>query len=221
MARPHCARQFVARTDAGREHDHVGLQVAAVGELHAVRAAIRRRRSQRVLAACARSRPVLRSCCAARGRRRRRPAPPSGAARTRPRGFPAHVAQRLGAFQAQQAAADHHAALPRRRIRAWLPGLRWCGRRSSRRARGPAPAARRATSRWRAPACRRPALRRRPVVTVLARSIAHGLRVQRSTMPRARRSPARPATGRRPSCRRRIRTGARGRRPDAALRTAP
>jgi hypothetical protein len=62
----------------------------------------------------------------------RRPAPPSGAARIRPRGSPGHVAQRLGAFQAQQAAADHHAGLRAlRRIRASLPGLRWCGRRSS------------------------------------------------------------------------------------------
>ena len=64
------ARQLVARTNARGEHDHVGVEMrcrrrTACGACPSSPSTI----AVRVLAACAPSRPVLRSCCAARGRR--------------------------------------------------------------------------------------------------------------------------------------------------------
>ena len=116
----------------------------------------------RVLAGMHRARPAPRSCCAARA------PPPSSTCTAIRRGAnsttcvsQAHVAQRLRAFETEQAAADHRAASSSaRRIRASLRGPRSCGRRSSRRDRARHAAARTDRSRSRAPACRRRASRR-------------------------------------------------------------
>ncbi|MNS61706.1 hypothetical protein D3C72_947390 [compost metagenome] len=104
------ARQFVARTDAGGEHDHVGLQVRAVGEHHAVPRARAVDDLHRVAAGVhvqAQRLDAAAQCTAAafvdlHGHQARRELDHVR--------FQAHVAQRLGALQAQQAAAHHHAA---------------------------------------------------------------------------------------------------------------
>jgi hypothetical protein len=104
------ARQFVTRADAGGEDDHVGFQVRAVFEIHAMGVLLAIDDLDRVLLRMgghAQFLDLLAQHAAAafidlhRHQARRE---------FDHVGFQLQVAQGLGAFQAQQAAADHHAA---------------------------------------------------------------------------------------------------------------
>ncbi|MNS67103.1 hypothetical protein D3C72_1003440 [compost metagenome] len=184
----------------------------------------RRRRSRRCSCRCARSRPGLRSSGAACGRRLRRPAPPSGAARIPPhasagpcRAAPWRIPGRAGRRRLPRRSSSA------RRIPASLPGLRWCGRRSSPCGPCPAPAARRGRSRWPGSAChRRGSHRSTPSPCARrGRSPPHARSGAAACCCAARRSRPAPARGLPRTCPRRIRRGGRGRTRGAAPRTAP
>nr|GEU28124.1 hypothetical protein [Tanacetum cinerariifolium] len=103
------ARQHVARADAGREHDHVGVQVAAVGKLHSVGAIDAIDDCRGVFARVDRHAQFLdlaaqhagTAIVHLHGHQARR--------ELHHVGVELQIAQRLGAFEAQQTAADHHA----------------------------------------------------------------------------------------------------------------
>ncbi len=109
---PARTRELVARTDARGEHDHVGVQMRAVGELHAVACRPRRRRSPACCAACAPVTPsssiLLAQHAAAAFVDLHRHQARRELDHMR---LEAHVAQRLRAFETEQAAADHRAGL--------------------------------------------------------------------------------------------------------------
>ena len=126
------ARQLIARTNAGGEHDQVGLEFTAVGESQAMRALACRRRLRSSVSPYGPPRPS-------------RDAPAQHAAagvvdlhrhesrcefdhmRLEP-----EVLERLRRLETEQSAADDHAALGMWRSRCeWRPDHRWCGRRSS------------------------------------------------------------------------------------------
>ena len=185
-ARPHAARQLVARPNASGEHDDVAcrarchprtradaarvspapmrLRVRAGVHLHAERFDLRAQ--QRAAAGVH-----------LHGHQARRELDDVR--------FEAEVAQRLRGFEPEQAAADHGADLRLARSRREsLRDPRSCGRRGSPRDRVPAPAARTDTSPWRSPACRTAAPRlRRCARTCCSRSIASARSPSRSSMP--------------------------------------
>ena len=114
------ARQLVARADAGREHDHVDLQLAAVGEAQRARRGRRRRRSRGwSIAVCTTT--------------------PSSSMRRRSTAPPAVV--ELQRHQARRELDDVH--LQPQLLAARRPPPARAGRRRSRRRRRPARAGRR------------------------------------------------------------------------------
>ncbi|MGF6967589.1 hypothetical protein OKW43_004617 [Paraburkholderia sp. WC7.3g] len=100
------AREIVARTDARGEHDHVGVEMAAVGELHAVRARFAVDDRRRILLRVHRDAeffdPAAQYAAATVVDLHRHQAR-SEFDHVR---LQAHVAQRLRAFKAEQATAD-------------------------------------------------------------------------------------------------------------------
>ena len=149
------ARQFVARTDSSGEHDDVCIERRAVVELEALPRSLARHDGFRVLARVH-----------VNAERFDLPAQHGAAAvvdlqRHQSRrefdhmGLQSEIAQRLGGFQPQQAAADHRAHLRAAGSRSdCLRDPRSCGRRDIPAGRVPAPAARRDTSPSRGSACR-------------------------------------------------------------------
>jgi len=105
------AGQLIARTDACGEHDHVGLQIGVVRKLHAVARTCAIRDLLRIAAGVYLYTQLLdlglehtpATLIDLHGHQAGR--------KLDHMGFQAHVAQRLGTLQAQQATAHHHAGL--------------------------------------------------------------------------------------------------------------
>ena len=106
---PAAARQLVAGANAGREHHHVGFQRLAVGELQPMATGLAGHDALGVLAGVNRHAEVLDHAAQHRGAAIVQLRSHEAGGELHHMRLEAHVLERVGPFEAEQAAADHHA----------------------------------------------------------------------------------------------------------------